>query len=141
MTTISSSTLYAPSTLAYPHLNQMLDSLPSGPVSSTSSTFNLPTSCHFYCVCHCHVFLFNTAAIISFMPSATQTPSSPSLALLPEDAVATTVHLQQFSAVRQQTRDLQQRETRHPPIRHNCLMVKLAHPHNELFTQLFIKPN
>ena len=39
-----SSSFYPPSTLAYPHLYQLLDSLQTTPASSTSSTFTLPTS-------------------------------------------------------------------------------------------------
>ena len=44
--------------------------------------------------------------------STTQSSSAP-LPLLPEDAAATSPHLQQISAVRQLTRDLQQRKPRH----------------------------
>ena len=51
------------------------------------------------------------------LPEATfsaQQPASASLPLLPEDAVATSSHLQQFSAVRKLTRDLQQQGPRYP---------------------------
>ena len=51
------------------------------------------------------------------LPSATFSApqsSSASLPLLPEDAVSTSPHLQQFSSVRKLTRDLQQRKPRHP---------------------------
>ena len=41
MTSFSSSTTYPSSTLAYPHLNQMLDSLLGARVSSTLSIFTL----------------------------------------------------------------------------------------------------
>ena len=40
--------------------------------------------------------------------------SSTTLPLLPQDAVATSPHFQQYSAVRQLTHDLQQKKPRHP---------------------------
>ena len=52
--------------------------------------------------------------ISSLLPSATQSSISSPLSLLPHDAGATSSHLQQFLAVRQLTRDLQQRKQRHP---------------------------
>ena len=55
--------------------------------------------------------------ITSILPSATFSapqPSSTPLPLLPEEAVATSSHLQQYSAVRKLTRDLQLQKPRHP---------------------------
>ena len=46
--------------------------------------------------------------------SSTLPSSNTTLPLLPQDAVATSSHLQQYSAVRQLTNDLQQRKPRHP---------------------------
>ena len=68
--------------------------------------------------------------------SATQSSSRP-LPLLTKDAVATLPRLQQFSAVRQLTRDLQQRE---PAIQNdsNRLQVKLAHPKKIVHAELYI---
>ena len=48
------------------------------------------------------------------LPSATQSSPSAPLPLLPQDAVATSPHLQQFSADRHLTLDLQQRKPHHP---------------------------
>ena len=48
--------------------------------------------------------------ISSVLPSATQYSTSPPPLLPPRDAVATSAHIQHFSAVRQLTRDLQQLE-------------------------------
>ena len=97
---LSSSTPHPPSRLAYPHLNQMLDSLLSVPVSSTSSIFTLPSTSPL-------------PPISSLLPSAAQSSNSAHLPLLPQDAVATSTHLR-FSALRQLTCDLQQRKPRHP---------------------------
>ena len=61
------------------------------------------------------------------LPSATisapQSSSAP-LPVLPEDAVATSSHLQQIFAVRKLTQDLQQQKPVIPS-HHNCLQVKL----------------
>ena len=51
--------------------------------------------------------------VLSLLPSAAQSSSSVPVPLLPQDAAATSSHLQQFSAVLQLTRDLQQRKPRH----------------------------
>ena len=48
------------------------------------------------------------------LASATKSSPSVPLPLLPQDAVATSPHLQQLSAVRHLTHDLQQRKSRHP---------------------------
>ena len=134
---------------AYPLLNQLLDSALPFPVSSTSSTFILPTvattspsstsstavsvipsvasvtsalssspissSANTSCV--------NTTASTTSVPppipvlSSTSSPT-PSINLPffihPQDAVATSPHFQQHSAVRQLTRDLQQKKPKHP---------------------------
>ena len=110
--TSSSSSQYPSSTTAYPHLNKLLDYLLLPNASTHSFTFTLPTF----------------AAIISppttpsistpLPPISSQLPSSSAsgdaLSLLPQDAVATSSHLQQFSAVRQLSRDLQRITPRHP---------------------------
>ena len=117
MTSLFSSTPYPPFTLAYPHLSQMLDSLLSAPVSSPSSTFTLPTSTVMSTVSA------NTSPYSSTLPptpsllssanfSATHSSFAP-LPLSPQEAVATSSHLQEFAAVRQLTHDLQQRKPRH----------------------------
>ena len=116
--------------MAYPLLNQMLDSLLPVPVSSSATAFTLPPL---------PVSSRDTATtttststlppISSLMSTAVQTsppssqtsstlPSASSsttlLPLLPHDAVATSSHLQQYDAVRRFTTDLQQRKPRHP---------------------------
>ena len=136
-------TSYPPSRVAYPLLNQLLDSFLPFPVSSISSTFTLPTvatpsssstssSTTLPTVAYVTSLVSSTSAaslppISSFFNTTTLTSSpvlsssvsSPAssnstLFLHPKDAVATTPHFQQYSAVRQLTRDLQQKKPRHP---------------------------
>ena len=131
---------YPPSTLAYPLLNQLLDSFLPFPVSSTSSTFTLSsidtsstlssTSSQTTSVAS---LVSSTSAVqlplISSLSTTTasttlpvlstslQTPVSmtdPTPFLHPKDAVATSPNLQQYSAVRQLTNDLQLKKPRHP---------------------------
>ena len=54
------------------------------------------------------------AAHSSSAPVQCSSSSIPSLPPLLQDAVATSAHLRKFSAVHQLTKDLQQREPRHP---------------------------
>ena len=102
--TTSSSSQYSFPTTAYPHLNKLLDSLHLPNVLPHSSIFTLPT----------------TAAIVSrhttpsIGPSLHCCPLLLSLPLLAQDVLATSSHLQQFSAIRQLTRDLQKVKPRHP---------------------------
>ena len=137
---------YPSSTLAYPHLNQLLDSLLPISVSSTSSTFTLSSvvdssplpattldsstssdqlppisSKPSNQLPPITTLLTTTTAtplpVLSPLQSSIQlTPSMPesSLFLHPQDAVATSPNLQQYSAVRQLTGDLQKRKPRHP---------------------------
>ena len=149
-------TAYPPSTVAYPLLNQLLEFLLPSPVSSTSSTFTLPTVATPSSsstsssstsssstssstplqptVASVTSTVFSSTSATSLPPISsffnTTTPiSSPALSssvispvssinsslfLHPKDAVATTPHFQQYSAVRQLTRDLQQKKPRHP---------------------------
>ena len=74
MTFLSFITLYPPSTLAYPNLNRMLDSLLSAPVSSTSSTFSLPIST---------VLSFTSVTSISYSSLSALPPISSMLTSLP----------------------------------------------------------
>ena len=117
MTSLVSSTPYPPSTVAYRHVNKILDALLSEPVFLTLSTFTLPTST---------VMSTTSATTISSSPfppislklssatiHAAHSTAAP-LPLLPEDAVARLSHHQQLSVVRQLTQDLQQRKPRHP---------------------------
>ena len=117
MTSLFSSTPYPPSTLAYPHLSQMLESLFSAPVSSTLSTFTQPTTTVMSTVSA------NTSPSSSTLPPtssllsganfrATHSSSAPP-PFLPGEAVATSPHLHEFSAARQLTHDLQQGKPRH----------------------------
>ena len=139
--------------VAYPLLNQLLDSVLPFPVSSTSSTFTLPTvattspsssaSSTAVSVIPSNVasvtsalssspisFSVNTS-IVNTTASASTTSVSTPLPVLssisspvssikppffihPKDAVATSPHFQQYSAVRQLTRDLQQKKPKHP---------------------------
>ena len=130
-----------PSTVAYPLLNQLLDSLMPLSVSSTASTFTLTSML----VSSCDAATTTTSLpvssataitststlppISSLMTASVQTSSSPihsssnlppsssftaGLPLLSQDAVATSPHLQQYSAVRQLTHELQLRKHRHP---------------------------
>ena len=144
-------TSYPPSTLAYPLLNQLLDSSLPFPVSSTSSTFTLPTvaatssslpissssaSSTVVSVISSNVASVTSAVSLSPISSSVNTTASntsvsttlPVLSsisspvssiespffLHPKDAVATSPHFQQYSAVRQLTRDLQQKKPKHP---------------------------
>ena len=145
---------YPSSSLAYPLLNQLLDSLTPFPVSSTSSTFTLSTmNTSSSVVSSSDTSLSVTSSSSSSVPStsniqpplsslvttttlqpplsslATTTPSLPipvisslpnptllpisTLPLHPQDAVATSPNLQQYSAVRQLTNDLQIKKPRH----------------------------
>ena len=148
---------YPSSSLAYPLLNQLLDSLLPSPVSSTSSTFTLSTMDTSLSVTSSSsdtslsVASSSSSSSVSSTPTiqpplsslvttttlqpplsslATTTPSlqipvisslpHPTLLpistipLHPHDAVATSPNLQQFSAVRQLTHDLQIKKPRHP---------------------------
>ena len=126
---------YPPSTLAYPHLNQLLDSLLPISVSSNSSTFTLSSVADSSPLPAASLdsstrsdqlppitnLLTTTAAItlpvLSPLQSSTQlrAPMTESpIFLHPKDAVATSPSLQQYSAVRQLTGDLQKRKPRHP---------------------------
>ena len=133
-------TSYPPSTLAYALLNKLLDSLLPFPVSSTSSTFTLPTvdttsssSTKRPIVASVTSLVSSTSAVplppISSLlnTTASTTPpvssssnsspipiTTPSLFLHQQDAVATSPNLQQYSAVRQLTSDLQKKKPRHP---------------------------
>ena len=135
---------YPPSSMAYPLLNQLLDSLLPFPVSSTSSTFTLSTM-------DTSLSLVSSSSSVSSTPTiqpplsslVTTTPLPPPLSssvtttsslqipvispfphptlltpsnlpLHPHDAVATSPNLQQYSAVRQLTHDLQIKKPRHP---------------------------
>ena len=148
---------YPSSSLAYPLLNQLLDSLLPFPVSYTSSTFTLSTmgtslsvasssdtslsvassSSSSSSVSSTHTIkpplssLVTTTTlqpplsslatttpslqipVISSLPHPTLLPIS-TIPLHPHDAVATSPNLQQFSAVRQLTHDLQIKKPRHP---------------------------
>ena len=122
---------YPPSTVAYPLLTQLLGPFMPVTVSSTSSTFTLPppsvssgdtaTTTTSTSTLPSISYLMSTAVQTSPPPiqsSSSNLPSSSSstitLPLLPPDALATSSHLQQHSAVRQLTNDLQQRKPRHP---------------------------
>ena len=145
-------TSYPSSTLAYPLLNQLLDSSLPFPVSSTSSTFTLPTvaatsssfpsssssaSSTAVSVIPSNVASVTSAVSLSPISSSVNTTASntsasttlpmlsssisspvssikPPFFLHPKDAVATSPHFQQYSAVRQLTRDLQQKKPKHP---------------------------
>ena len=136
--------------VAYPLLNQLLDSALPVPVSSTSSTFILPTaattspsstSSTTVSIIPSHVASVTSAlssspisssANTSFVNTTASTPSVPPpfpvfssisspvpeinlpFFIHPQDAVATSPHFQQHSAVRQLTRDLQQKKPKHP---------------------------
>ena len=145
---------YPSSSMAYPLLNQLLDSLLPFPVSSTSSTFTLSTTDTSLSVTSSSdtsLSLVSSSSSVSSTPtlqpphssSVTTTPLPPPLSstvtptsslqipvisslphptllttsnipLHPHDAVATSPNLQQFSAVRQLTNDLQIKKPRHP---------------------------
>ena len=137
---------YPPSTVAYPLLNQLLDSIMPLPVSFTSSTFTLTSMPVSSCdavptitslaVSSCDAATATTSTstlppISSLMTATVQTSSSPihsssnlppsssniaTLPLLPQDDVATSSHIQQYSAVRRLTQDVQQRKPRHPKL-------------------------
>ena len=133
---------YPSSSLAYPLLNQLLDSLTPFPVSSTSSTFTLSTMDTSLSVASSSdtslSVTSSSSSSVSSTPTiqpplsslATTTPSLPipvisslphptllpisTIPLHPHDAVATSPNLQQYSAVRQLTNDLQIKKPRHP---------------------------
>ena len=126
---------YPPSNLAYPHLNQLLDSLLPISVSSTSSTFTLSSVADSSPLPAASLdsstpsdqlppitnllttFAAITLPVLSPLQSSTQltAPMTESpIFLHPKDAVATSPELQQYSAVRQLTGDLQKRKPRHP---------------------------
>ena len=115
---MTSSSSYPPSTLAYPHLNQLLDSLLTAPVSSTTSIFTLPTSItshvsdttalssstlppHLFIDAQCHPVFFcaHTVLFFKFFLFCT----TPLLQLRPI-----------YNNFRQVTRDPQQSKPRHP---------------------------
>ena len=126
---------YPSSSLAYPLLNQLLDSLLSFPVSSTSSTFTLSTMDTSLSVASSSSSSSSSVSstttlqpplsslvtttpslqipVISSLPHPTLLTNS-TIPLHPHDAVATSPNLQQFSAVRQLTHDLQIKKPRHP---------------------------
>ena len=141
---------YPSSSLAYPLLNQLLDSLLPSPISSTSSTFTLSTmdtSLSVASLPHTSLSMAPSSSfsssvqppfsslvttttlhpplsslatttslqipVISSLPHPTVLPIS-TIPLHPQDAVATSPNLQQFSAVRQLTHDLQIQKPRHP---------------------------
>ena len=146
---------YPSSSLAYPLLNQLLDSLTPFPVSSTSSTFTLSTMDTSLSVASSSDTSLSVTSsssssvsstptiqpplsslvttttlqpplsslatttpslqipVISSLPHPTLLPIS-TIPLHPHDAVATSHNLQQYSAVRQLTHDLQIKKTRHP---------------------------
>ena len=121
MTSFSSSIPYPASTTAYPLLNRQLDSY------SWCRFFKCFNFCiasvHYnigFSVLHYEVVFFS-AAPISSLPSgqhpsnSTSSTSSP-LPLVPLDAVTTSSHLQQHSAVRQLTRELQRRKPQTPVV-------------------------
>ena len=145
---------YPSSSLAYPLLNQLLDSLTPFPVSSTSSTFTLSTmdtSSSVASSSDTSLSVTSTSSSVSSTSTiqpplsslvttttlqpplsslATTTPTLPipvisslphptllpisTIPLHPHDAVATSPNLQQYSAVRQLTNDLQIKKPRHP---------------------------
>ena len=123
---------YPLSTLAYPLLNQLLDSFLLFSVSSTSSTFTLsstdassPLSLQSLVSSTSTVQLppisslltttaSTTLPVLSFSLQSPDAMTDPTSSLHPKDAVATSPNLQQYSAVRQLTNDLQRKKPRHP---------------------------
>ena len=65
-------------------------------------------------VCQYNIIIFETATRLVTAAPCPQSSPSVTLPLLSQDAVANSPHSQQFSAVRQMTRDLQQRKPRDP---------------------------
>ena len=146
---------YPSSSLAYPLLNQLLDSFLPFPASSTSSTFTLSTMDTLSVASSSNTSLSLASSSSSSSVSSTSTLQPPlnslvtttplqppfrsivtttsslqlpvisslphptllttsNIPLHPHDAVATSPNLQQFSAVRQLTHDLQIKKPRHP---------------------------
>ena len=107
----------------------------AGLSSVSASLFNLVNFLftHIHCdvhhICNYKFFFFVSVKTNIFNASTCSAPqsSSASLSRLLEDAVATSSHLQHFSAVRKLTRDLQQQKPRYPKD-HNSILVKLTHP-------------
>ena len=122
---------YPPSTLAYPLPYQLLDSFLPFPVSSTSSTFTLstmdtPSSLSVASLVSStstvqsppssSLLATTTSLPLPVLSSSLQIPvvmTDPTLSIHPQDAVATSPNLQQYSAVRQLTNDLQIKKPRH----------------------------
>ena len=134
----SSSSKHPSSTTAYPHVNKLLDSLHLLDSSSHSYTFTLPTSTT-------HISPQTTPTIVPALPPISpllpsSSVSSDALPLLPQDAVATSSHLQQFSAVRQLTGDLHKTKSRHPK-RPQPSPGEAGTPSREWFTMLFVNRN
>ena len=105
MTSLSSSTTYPPSILAYPHLKQLLDSFVSAPYSSASCTFTLFSS----------TVMSTTSDLQIQSPLHHCRPYLPCCPVPP--SVPHSLHLRLFhfcpkstSAVRQLTRDSQQQQ-------------------------------
>ena len=131
---------YPPFTLAYPLLNQLLDSFLPCPASSTSSTFTLPSSDASSISSSISSLITTVTSLVSSTSTVHLPPISslltttasttlpvissslqssiemtdPTSSLHPKDAVATSPNLQQYSAVRQLTNDLQRKKPRHP---------------------------
>ena len=127
---LSPSTPYLPSTLAYPNHNRMLDTLLSAPVSSTSSTFTLPTSNVMFTASATTVSFASLPPKSSILSSATLSVAHSSAAPLPllrEDAVATCLT---FNNSMQFGNSHRTCNNESPVIQNNnsCLQVKLAHP-------------
>ena len=124
---------YPPSTLAYPLLNQLLDSFLPFSVSSTSSTFALPSSDASPPLSVASLVSSTSAVQLPPVSSLLTTTASTTLPvhssslqppvsmtdltpLHPKDAVATSPNLQQYSAVRQLNHDLQRKNHGTPDV-------------------------
>ena len=131
---------YPPSILAYPLLNQLLNSFLPFPASSTSSTFTLPsidassTSSSISSQTTTVTSLVSSTSTVHLPPisplltttasttlpvisSSLQSPvemTDLTSSLHPKNAVTTSPNLQQYSAVRQLTTDLLRNKPRHP---------------------------
>ena len=110
---------HPPSTVAYPILTQLLDSLPGQCLLHRQPSPCRRRPSHLQQPLHplCRPSLLSCRPLCKLLPpfrSRVPVSSTTTLPLLPQDAFATSPHLQQYSAIRQLTHDLQERKPRHP---------------------------
>ena len=100
-------------------------SVTSSNVASVTSVVSLSLISSFFNTTASNTSASTTSPVLSSSISSPVSSIESPFFLHPKDAVATSPHFQQYSAVRQLTRDLQQKKPKHPRRPHSGLQTKV----------------